>query len=86
MRLAAIDASVDDARTERALSVALGRAPDRLFLFGAARTAAARLAERDIQHRDERFLDVAAAFLLDAPPSPSLDAVPSRARLAVPLV
>ncbi len=86
MRLAAVDAGAGDARTERAIAVALGSAPDRLLLFGEAAAVAARAAARDVARRDERFLDAAAAWLLDAPASGDVDGVPSRARLPVPLV
>ena len=86
MRIVALDAADDDARTERALAVALARAPDRLFVFGGAARAAARIAARDLSQRDERFLDVAASFLLDPSTSAKVADVPTRAKLRVPLI
>jgi hypothetical protein len=92
VRLAALDASVDDARTERALAVALASAPERLFLFGACVNAARRVACRDLARRDERYLDVAAAWLMDAPARPEIDErapprqPPVRSSLPVPLL
>jgi hypothetical protein len=85
MRLAVLESSVDDARTERAIAVALSTAPERLLLFGAAAHTARRLAARDVARRDERFLDVAAAWILDAPAGAAGEP-PTRASLPVPLV
>src|SRR5688572_5027608 len=82
MRLVAVDASRDDERTRRAVAVALAQAPRRLFLFRAASSAAAQAAERDLLRRDDRFLDVAASWLLDG----GTGEPPSRARLPVPLL
>jgi len=82
MRLVAVDASQDDDRTRRAVAVALAQAPRRLFLFRAAATSAAIAAQRDLLRRDDRFLDVAASWLLDGGPGEP----PSRARLPVPLL
>jgi hypothetical protein len=82
VRLVAVDASTDEERTRRALALALAQAPRRLFLFRAAADAAAAIAQRDLQRRDERFLDVAAAWLLDK----GTGEPPSRARLPVPLL
>lgn len=84
MRIVALDATVDDARTERAIAVALARAPQRLFLFRAAAACASRLIARDIARRDERFFDLATSWLLDGDPARS--APPTRASISVPLM
>jgi hypothetical protein len=85
VRIAAVDSSVDDARVERALAAALGKAPDRLFLFGAAIDVAARIASKTLAQRDDRFLDLAASYVLDSS-STTTDQVPSRAAMRVPLI
>lgn len=84
MRIVALDATVDDARTERAIAVALARAPQRLFLFRAAAACASRLIARDIARRDDRFFDLATSWLLDGDPARS--APPTRASISVPLM
>ena len=84
MRIVALDASKDDARTERASGVALARAPQRLFLFRAAAACASRLIARDMARRDERFFELATSWLLDS--DPARTAPPTRASVSVPLM
>lgn len=67
MRIIAVDATHDDERAERAVTTALTQRPDRLFVFHAAAGAAQRAATRQLEERDERYLDEAAGWLL-APP------------------
>lgn len=78
MKIVAVDASVDDAQSERALETALALSPARLFVFGAAARTAQRMAEAALAERDERFLDAAASWLLkgDGGAPPARRAVP----------
>lgn len=84
MRIVALDATVDDARTERAIAVALARAPERLFLFRAAAACASRMIAKDIARHDDRFFDLAASWLLDG--DASRTAPPTRASVSIPLL
>ncbi len=82
MRIAAVDARdhSDDAR--RVVALALAQAPTRLFLFGATGEVAAAQVASEQARRDERFLDMAARWLLDRGGGPP----PTRAGLGVPLL
>lgn len=66
MRVWAVDASAPDPSALRALEPRAGQAlPDVILLFGGAAESAAREAGADRQRRDERFLDEAAAWILE---------------------
>lgn len=82
MRIAAVHASAESDLARRALALAMAQAPTRLFLFGAAASLAAAQVRREQAQRDERYLDVAARWLLDR----GGGAPPTRAGLSVPLL
>ncbi len=82
MRIVAVDARTASDETRRALALALAQAPQRLLLFGAAGDVAAEQIARELAQRDERFLDVAARWLLEHGEGPP----PTRAGLEVPLL
>ena len=82
MRIAAVHASVEGDLARRALALALAQAPSRLFLFGAAASVAAAQVRREQAQQDERYLDLAARWLLDR----GGGAPPTRAGLSVPLL
>lgn len=89
MTIALLDASDDALPAERALALALSRAPQRVLVFGAATRAARRMVERELMRRDERYLDVAAAWILDgrsAAPRSEGEAPPSRASIPIPML
>jgi hypothetical protein len=82
MRIAAVDARAETEAARRVLALAISQAPVRLLLFGATGPLAAAQVAREQTRRDERYLDVAARWLLDG----GSGAPPTRAGLAVPLL
>lgn len=82
MRIAAVDAREDSDDARRVVALALAQAPERLFLFGATATIAAAQVKVEETRRDERYLDMAARWLLDRGGGPP----PTRAGLGVPLL
>ncbi|MCC7070073.1 MAG: hypothetical protein IT383_02050 [Deltaproteobacteria bacterium] len=82
MRIVAVDARERCEQARMVVALALAQAPERIFLFGATAVIAAAQVAHELSQRDERYLDVAARWLLehcDGPP-------PTRAGLEVPLL
>lgn len=82
MRIVAVDARTESEDARRVLALALAQAPQRLFLFGRAATLAAAQVRQAQAQRDDRYLDVAARWLLDRGAGPP----PTRDGLRVPLL
>ena len=82
MRIVAVDARAESDDARRVLALGIAQAPSRLFLFGATGAIAAAQVVGEQGKRDERFLDVAARWLLDRGSGPP----PTRAGMAVPLM
>lgn len=82
MRIVAVDARTVSDEARRVVALALAQAPQRVLLFGATGDVAAEQIARELAQRDERFLDVAARWLLER----GEGAPPTRAGLEVPLL
>ncbi len=82
MRIVAVDARQVCDQARQVVALALAQAPQRIVLFGATAEIAAAQVTHELSRRDERYLDVAARWLLehgDGPP-------PTRAGIEVPLL
>ncbi|MBI1949067.1 MAG: hypothetical protein HYS27_25490 [Deltaproteobacteria bacterium] len=82
MRIVAVDARTIGDEARRVVALALAQAPQRLILFGATGEIAAAQVTRELAQRDERYLDVAARWLLER----GQGAPPTRAGIEVPLL
>lgn len=82
MRIVAVDARQVCDQARQVVALALAQAPQRILLFGATAEIATAQIARELAQRDQRYLDVAARWLLEH----SEGAPPTRSGLEVPLL